>query len=123
MNELLTFFSHPATVALIAIFGTYFTTKAVNRAAAGKTTVEGIVISIDKSLELSNTIMVLHQSNIKVENEKAKLERKLDNCLEDCTEIKICVKEFFASTATILKDVNDSIILRQVETLKQKLSS
>ncbi len=121
MESLTTFLSNPAVLVILGIVGGYVTNRTINRATASKTMVEGITISVEKSLELSNTIMVLHESKNKIENEKAKLERNLYNCLEDCTEIKAYVKEFFESTDGIFQNVNDSIIKRQVEELKKKV--
>lgn len=121
MDNLFIFFSHPATLLILGIVGGYFANKAVSKANANKTTTEGVVLAVDKVVELSGTINTLYNSLSETQSAQSKLKVDFEIYKDGCEDIKSTMRIFFDDTDAIYKNVGDRLILDQVESLKRKV--
>lgn len=121
METLTIWLSNPFVLLMAGGMLTYLANKAMNRAQAKKVTVEGVVLGVDKVVELSGTIVLLHQTIIDKEKAEAVLVRQLGACQEDCGEIKTYIKEFLGATKEIHQGITDAMIQRQLASLERKI--
>lgn len=95
MDNFIAFFSQPATLLLLGIVGGYFTNKAINKATANKTTTEGVVLAVDKVVELSGTINTLYNSLNETQSAQSKLKVDFEIYKDGCEDIKSTMRDIF----------------------------
>jgi predicted kinase len=114
--------ANPGVTAILGALFAYLANRAYQGAQAKKANIEGVILTAEKVDELSNTILTLRNALGDSSAENNKLNRAVNNCQEDCAELKECVREFLETSEEIHRNAGDKIILRQVEGLKKKIT-
>lgn len=114
--------ANPGVTAILGALFVYLANKAYQGAMVKKTNIEGIVLTAEKVDELSSTILTLRNALGDAATENNKLSRAVDNCQEDCGDLKTSVREFLEASESIHRDAGDKIIQRQIDGLRKKIN-